>query len=309
MSMQKIRVDIQDNQDIVNFLTEKLDELSLIVNVFFEYLIIPREGYIQINKTNIKSGMINPPVITGQMIDYVIRNILNVVYDIEVTVESSYLQVFKSLKAKYKTQGTLTTNEEYSSDDYSILFFGHMSGKVNDLFNELQKATTTIDKIEIPVFPKTLPYIDDSVELSIIRYLNYLLMMIYSNDRTELMENIDLYNMKEGSNTFSPRDYGFLDDQSNITLQSFIWILSGLTDWIEKDYIEEEDVKYLIKIMSNIKNIKVGNEVNEVQEMNIRNAFFVNNFLISDKATRQLSNYLNLVKDEEHLVKKFSVII
>ena len=72
--MQKVTIDISNNQDIIQYLASKLDQLSYTVNIFFDYIITPREGYVAVNKTSIQNGFINQPIITGQIVDYVIKN-------------------------------------------------------------------------------------------------------------------------------------------------------------------------------------------------------------------------------------------
>jgi hypothetical protein len=327
MSMQKVTIDISNNQDIIQYLASKLDQLSYTVNIFFDYIITPREGYVAVNKTSIQNGFINQPIITGQIVDYVIKNILNVSYDKEILVDTSYIQVFKLLKSKYKQTNLISQSEEITKDDYTLLFFANMTGKVKDMFDSLQTSTIIKDKIEIPMYGRLLDYISENVETSIIKYLNYILTNILQDQdqlNSQTQEAIQLYELVEGTNVIYPKDYGFLNYEYNIIVQSFVWIFCGLLDWLEKDYIEEEDVKYLIRVMYPEKKFSVRLDTLEFNEENdefhlqneslINGALFVNNFLVSKKATRMLSALLIWIvemdkEDINHIYKKFSNII
>jgi len=335
MSMQKVVIDISNNQHLVQYLASKLDQLSYTVNLFFDYIITTREGYIPVNKNSVQNGLINTPIITGQIVDYTIKNILNVSYDTEILFETSYLQVFKTLKSKYKQSNLLSNEEEVTKDDYTLLFFANMTGKVKDMFNNLQTATIVKDKVTIPMYERLIDYISENVESSVVRYLNHILTNLLQEQEiiedsvleqleSQTQEAIELFESSSGTNLFNPKDYGFLNYEYNIIVQSFIWILSGLLDWLEKDYIEEEDVQYLIKLMYPEKNFFVNlqkitfNDDNDQfhyqNESLISGALFINNFIVSKKAIRLLSSFLVWIVDQNNedvnnIYRKFSNII
>jgi len=117
----------------------------------------------------------------------------------------------------------------------------------------------------------------------------------------------------DGDNISFPKNYNFIDDVDNAITQSFVWLMCGINDWLEKDYIEEEDVKYMIKIMFGDKvKIGKGSIYEEDVQVNIKEAMFLSEFYTSESASILMSKLLSNIKNDETLIKRayqFSIII
>ena len=91
--------------------------------------------------------------------------------------------------------------------------------------------------------------------------------------------------------------------------------MCGLNDWLEKDYIEEEDVKYMAKIMFNSLSADMlsDSDINEDVKINIKEALFLSDFFTSDKAANLMSKLFSNIKEGNDgitkRVKQFSIVI
>ena len=85
----------------------------------------------------------------------------------------------------------------------------------------------------------------------------------------------------------------------------------------DKDYIDEDDVKYMSKIMfgSLSSDMLSDTEINEDVKINIKEALFLSDFFTSDKAANLMSKLFSNIKqnyDNENInkvVKQFSIVI
>ena len=130
--------------------------------------------------------------------------------------------------------------------------------------------------------------------------------VISVDDESSVVESIETYKSKEGSNAFFPKDYKFVDDSDNIIVQSLVWILCGLNDWLEKDTIDEYDINTLAKFLNKKSNIleefieyENEDEVNIKEKLKI--AMFYNNFFISKNALNKLLEiFIKLQKEMKY---------
>jgi len=346
--IEKSFLDISNNNDVILFLSQKLDELSYSVNTFFEYIVTPRDGYVIVNKTNIKNKIIQRPMITRQIVEYVLRNVLDVVMDLECQLETSYSPVFKH----YIQYSKLSSFADKTVDNYNFLFASQMTPKVQDLFDELDSSLLEDKDNKVPMFKRMLPYVAEDIDVPVLKYLNYLLSTVYDNDPDQsqetIKENIAYFKMREGTNTFIPKDYGFMDDYDNVITQSFVWMICGLTDWLEKEFVDVQDVVYMSKIMfpKQFEDIKMNfltekkqfytyevslkkkasdpqrklmyklaqkqEEKNVTAIENLKTALFINNFFVSEKAVELMENIMYFVKnidDEEYKDRLKEIIV
>jgi len=119
----------------------------------------------------------------------------------------------------------------------------------------------------------------------------------------------------DGDNVIFPKNFNFNDDDDNIIVQTFVWLMCGLNDWLEKDYIEEEDVKYMAKIMLGglASEMLSDTEINDDVKINIKEALFLSDFFTSDKAATLMSKLFSNIKENYEViskrVKQFSIVI
>jgi len=300
-------LNILNNKELTSFVLDWIDELVETCCLFLQYIIKAREGYWRINRENV--SYTGYPSIGGTLINYVIKNILNIEYiktpTINVLINPILTEYLKSRNVDFKN----------ASDLYSIIFSSKMSSDLKI------KLTEIFDGSEII-------YLKDSAYEPFKNFIIYMVNeVLYSSDDITnfsiVNENIQMYNLKEGSNTFYPKDYGFIQDSDNIITQSFVWIICGLNDWLEKDSIDTEDILTLNKILEkNTSNLFISSYSDEEELFNIKeklkNAMFYNNFFISEAALDKLTiMFINLHNEylsnpESYIIqriKRFSVII
>ena len=92
--------------------------------------------------------------------------------------------------------------------------------------------------------------------------------------------------------------------------------MCGLNDWLEKDYIEEDDVKYMARIMFGGLSVDMlDGEINDDVKINIKEALFLSDFFTSDKAANLMSKLFSNIKEQNNIdsinkrVKQFSIVI
>ena len=276
-----------ENKNLINFLIDKLDDLVSTSCYFFEYLLIPREGYVLITKENIEKedDSVSEPIIGGTLINYTISNILGHKY-----TTFPYYDIYTSyIIDSYLLKQNIDISK--LSDKYSTLFENKLSVDVKIKIQEI------MDK-------KFEKYIRESVYSPIDNYLLWLTSVIIESpeniDNDEIiLKNIQYFNSQEGNNIFIPKDYNFYEEDGNILTQTFIWILCGMNDWLEKNIITYTDIIFMNKILSSSdksvladKNLRSvdKNDKYKYTEQNLKSAIFSNDFFISDKALDKLVN-------------------
>ncbi len=283
-------------EQLIDYIKDKGNEVANIACSFFEFILIPRDYYIPITPEM-------KPLITDKMLSYVIQNILGVI----INSDTKYTINFDI----FKVNGLDT---QYPVND---LFLSNMSEKLKNTMSYLNIADPTVI-----ITPKCIGLFKDYIE----HVLNEALLVLsegdIDSDINVIMnkhKNISKYLkdnlISDGDNTLLPKDYGFLDDNDNIIVQSFVWILCGLNDWLDKDYIEEDDVKYMSKILfhSLTSDMLSGSEVNEDIKIKIKSALFLSNFYVSDKAGNLMSKLFSNIKEYYDLhskrIRQLSIVI
>jgi len=288
---EQLKIDIPEQ--LTEYLKGKAKELATVSSLFFEYILLPRDNYVEVT-----SEM--KPKITDQMLSYVIQNILGTVIDTSVKYTSNYNTIFKVPEI----------NSEFEINDF---FISNSSQKLRNTLSYLNPANESI------VTEKAMELVKDYLDHHLNMALNILTEGEIENYQSTFnkIKNINEYleeNLNtDGDNISFPKNYNFIDDVDNAITQSFVWLMCGINDWLEKDYIEEEDVKYMIKIMFGDKvKIGKGSIYEEDVQVNIKEAMFLSEFYTSESASILMSKLLSNIKNDETLIKRayqFSIII
>jgi len=290
-------------------LYKEYDFLINVISDFFSYITIKRDGYIDISSESIDSKLIGKPKLTDTMVKYVIRNILGV----DIIYSTIQIRRFIQFEFFEKLQISLMSKDQIEAD-----FADHLS---KDIQNVLKQVYTK-DDIEL---------ITNGAFNEITQYMNFVYTQFTISDQEELsleviQSNIDNWTHRKGDNVFVPIDYKFNNDIYNTMLQSYIWVLCGLTDWLEKDTIDEIDVKFANKILfygfETYFNQKININVSKntpqyiVVSDNISRALYTRDFFVSKTAlemlAKNMSNLINqyhtdlLVYDKSVEEKEFS---
>ncbi len=293
-------INIQENDVLVYYLSSKTKELVQTVNLFLEFLMDPKEGYMQVTRENVEYNYVRKPIITGQMVQYVIRNILGTSYTIYPTFTNSYSTIF--------SKDAISSETDYIEHFY-------VSNMKKELKDKIKEVSNT-SKIE---------YINESAREETLKYLDYLLNTIIKseddiNRADEIIDELQI----EGDNAFSPIDYGFLDDNDNILVGTFLWLFCGLEDWLENNVVNSNDIDIMLQLLlsekmkSKYKTFTEETTIDEDEKLTIHkhllDAFLVKELFLTNKAVEKLINvFYNITnykgKDKESLiirVKQFS---
>lgn len=281
--MKKI---IELPEDLNDYILLKAKELAYTMSTFFEYIISPREHYVEISLAEMK------PHITEQMLRYCIQNILGIVVDYNTDYTANYDKILNIGDGK----------TEYVINDFFIL---NMSDDLNSLLQPLliSEGYLFVSSKAMNAFKNYLDHV-----------LNQALLALTDGNISERVEE-DIKDkdvmtvlhesiITDGDNVIFPKNYGFNDDEHNIMLQSFIWLLCGLTDWLDKDYIDTVDVTYMFLILFGSRDI--SSAISSKQEPDdikstIKEAMFLNDFYINEKAVSMLNkrfSYINYYTGE-----------
>lgn len=281
--MKKI---IELPEELNDYILLKSKELAYTMCTFFEYIISPREHYVEINLSEMK------PHITDQMLSYCIQNILGIVVDYNTDYTADYDRILKMDENK----------SEYVINDFFIL---NMSDDLKSFLEHLLKTEgyLFLSKRAMDIFRN---YLDHVLQQALLALTDGGITETVEQDikdkdiTTILYENI----ITDGDNVIYPKNYGFNDDEHNVMLQSFVWLLCGLTDWLDKDYIDTVDVTYMFLILFGSRDI--GSAISSKQEPDdikttIKEAMFLNDFYINEKAVNMLNkrfSYINYYTGE-----------
>jgi hypothetical protein len=220
------------------------------------------------------------PNITEQMLSYCIQNILGVVVDYNTEYTSNYERILNMSDSK----------SEYIINDFFVL---NMSETLKDVLRELLKVDSYLF-ISLKAMNTFRSYLD--------HVLNQALLALTDGNIEENVEQeikdkdiLSILNeniVTDGDNVLFPKNYGFNDDEHNIMMQTFVWLLCGLTDWLDKDYIDSVDVTYMFFILYG--STDVGSKISSKQEPDdiksiIKETMFLNDFYINEKAVNILN--------------------
>ncbi len=269
--MKKI---IELPEELNDYILLKAKELAYTMGIFFEYILTPREHYVEIMLSTMK------PNITEQMLSYCIQNILGVVIDYNTEYTSNYERILNMSDSK----------SEYIINDFFVL---NMTETLKDVLGELLKVDGYLF-ISLKAMNTFRSYLD--------HVLNQALLALTDGNIEENVEQeikdkdiLSILNdniVTDGDNVLFPKNYGFNDDEHNIMMQTFVWLLCGLTDWLDKDYIDSVDVTYMFFILYG--STDIGSKISSKQEPDdiksiIKETMFLNDFYINEKAVNILN--------------------
>jgi hypothetical protein len=285
-------------EQLLKYIKDKGNELAIISCLFFEFILTPRDNYIPITPEM-------KPKITDKMLSYIVQNILGVV----VNSDTKYTINFDVFTVP-------ELNTQYPVND---IFLSNMSEKLKNTMSylDVNENKHIITTKSIGIFKEYIEHVlneallvlsEGDMEMEINSIMNK-----HKNILTYLEDNLTT----DGDNTLFPKDFGFIDDTENIIVQTFVWLLCGLNDWLDKDYIEEEDVKYMSKILfsSLSSDMLNGSKTNEDIKIKIKSALFLSDFYVSEKAGNLMSKLFSNIKENYGLssiskrIRQLSIVI
>ncbi len=291
--MKKI---IEIPEELENYILLKAKELAFTMTTFFEYIISPREHYIEIKLLEMK------PHITEKMLSYCIQNILGIVLDFNSQYTSNYDKILFT--------GTKLT--EYSINDFFII---NCTDNLKDHIEGLLKLEgyLFVSTKAMEIFRNYLDHVLNQALLALSEgNLDSDLDEVFKNSKGNIIQIINDYVITDGDNVLFPKNYGFNEDEHNILMQSFVWILCGLNDWLDKDYIDTVDITTTKRILFGSTDFdkKVNSkETPDDITITIKESMFLNDFYINEKAVNRLNKLFNNInyysgEDKEQLIKR-----
>ena len=292
-------VNILNNKQLTRFVLDCIDEMVDNCCLFLNYIIKYREGYWKISAENVK--ITGYPSIGGTLINYVVSNIMNIEYNKHPVINA----IINPILSEYLKQYNVTY--DLDSNLYTLIFEHKMSQDLKIKLNDIYK----VESGDIKEFKYLKDTAYNAINKFIISMINEILYfngeVISIEDESSIIESIELYKSKEGSNTFIPKDYKFIEDTDNIIVQSLVWLICGLNDWLEKDTIDVYDITTVPLILDKKTNtlLKQASKESEEELYNTKEklkiAMFYNNFLISKKALDELTNlFINLQQEVKY---------
>lgn len=291
--MKKI---IEIPEDLENYILLKAKELAYTMTSFFEYIVSPRDHYVEINFLEMK------PHITEKMLSYCIQNILGIVIDFNTQYTANYDKIL--------FLGEKLT--EYTTNDFFII----------NCREVLKEHIEGLLKLEGYLFISTqamelfINYLDHTLNQALLALtegdLDTDLELAFKNSSGNINQILNDYVITDGDNVLFPKNYGFNEDEHNILIQSFIWVLCGLTDWLDKDYIDTVDFTYMKIILFGSTDFDKKINSKEVPDditVTIKEAMFLNDFYINEKAVTRLNKLFNNINyykgdDKDQLIKR-----
>jgi hypothetical protein len=198
--------------------THLTDQCCSVFALFIEYLVYPRSNYYEVSADNIKQGLTRSPVLTRQMIEYCLKNIL------------PYANILKMPELEYKERVDIALD----SVSMKALIESKLSSKFKNEFSNLVNNSNWIEPYALNTFDRFLK-----------KYFYY----ISFNGTIVEPDNIK-GQLERSKNMFKqPIDSGFSYDTQNYIVMAFVWVLSGLVDWLEKSDIDMIDVNVMTRII------------------------------------------------------------
>lgn len=298
-------VDVNNYPSLLTYLKSKLKELVQTTSLFLEILLLPRDGYIRVSKENIQYKYVQKPVITGQMVRYVTRNILGEVSDVHPVYTSNYNSLFSS---------TESNSSEYDYVEY--FYVTNMKPEFKEYLSSLLSNENNI-----------VEYINESGKEETLKYLDHLLnSIIKSEEDLERVDELIDELPYEGDNAANPKSYGFIDENDNILMGSLVWVFCGLEDWLESNVIQQDDIDIAVQIIlserlkkeySSFLVSKVDDVSKEALRKHLIDAFYTNGLFLTNKSIEKLIHvFYNLrnpkKKDKQVIdvrIRRFSYVI
>ena len=208
---------------LIHWREKKMKDITYCLTTFFNYLSTPRMGFSPV-KTSLDDPLSVRPVITRDMINYIIKEI----FPCSSMINDDML--FEVYRVPPDISNAITTliKEEIENRSYLI------PSKVKNAENVSAEL-----KIEPGVVQTIWTYLSKGMDS-----LAYL-----STDDSEIRQRILTAEITTIARRNCIKNYGFNDDAENCAFQSILYIIVSLTDWLEIDEIGNNEVKTAYKII------------------------------------------------------------
>jgi|688.fasta_scaffold07870_5 hypothetical protein len=236
---------MSQNQTFTNIISSLNDQCIGVFAVFLEYIVHPRNNYFVVSRENVNAGLTKAPMLTSQMVEYCLTNIL------------PFSRVMKGPEVSRSLIPNFVDAAHLKS-----MFEGKLSSKFKKEYEKL---------VTIWVEPYALN-----------TYIQFVQKYIYFiSIKNNVLDLDDHKNQLERSKNVltvtalgNPVDYGFKYDSQNYVAGSMIWVLAGLTDWLEKSDVDFIDVNVMTRILIPSGN-KIKNFTKDVVESKKEDQIFV----------------------------------
>lgn len=268
-------LNLNNYPELKTYVKNKVSCLCRTAAIMMNYICSKRDGYVEVSKQNISNQIINFPLLSKQLIDYILSQIYKVdmkqvaSYDIILSFSSEFIyQEYKPLSEQLRT--LYKRKQKVEKDKIDVK---KSNEDIEEIRDRLKKKGLTGNELETKLkseinkmLSETAPYIHPDAIKTIFNYARWIIFNIIPDANVTFYDNDILYRIKEfeesletTQNVIKPQDRGFIDDQDNIALNSILWLMCGIVDWLDKDTIE-------IKEFAVLKQILLGNVSSDSSE-------------------------------------------
>lgn len=265
---------------LISWRDGKIRDLSYCVATFFNYVSVPRDGFLQVSR---ETGVdTTAPVISMELCQYVLREIFPC---IQMTKENT----FTVFRVPNRIQDTIYRTIRKYIDNKSFI--------------KPIKSTEslTLDSGNVKNFPINIPELE--IQLGVIQAIwtyisNGMDALAYeSSTNEEVQEKIEDAEQANLQKRNSIRNYGFNDDLENSAFQALLYVIVALMDWLEVDLVTKTEIEHAYKIivprdiqtrLTPIKNTTLSDTISK--------AFVGANLIPTDEAVELAGNVMVQIK-------------
>jgi hypothetical protein len=259
------RINLNDYPELQQYVKNKIKDLCNISAILMSYICLNRPGYIEVNQKNIYNEIIRFPFLSQDLVEYIITQILkvdfNIVasYEINLGIPSNFIfENYKPLSEQLKNIYKNNSSKQEKGSAVEKRFVSKIKEKLKEKdFKSLSK------EYDVFIHPHALRTIYNYGKWIV---SNIILDLDYQYDSRRLIENIKNFETKlqNTSNISKPQDRGLMEEE-NIIVNSILWLLCGVVDWLDKETIETKEFVVIKQLLLNDVVIETNERITEIE--------------------------------------------
>jgi len=217
---------------LIDWRDGKIRDLSYCVATFFNYLSIPRQGFLEVDRQ--RGVNTADPVISLELCQYVLREIFPC---LQMTLEKDFM-VFR---APIRFQNTIYKTIRKYIANKSFIKPIKKSEPVTLESGDVKKFAVEVPELEIQlgVIQAIWTYISNGMNA-----LAY--QSSTDEDIRDRIGDAEQLNLQKRN---ALKNYGFNDDLENSAFQALLYVVVTLMDWLEVDVVGKAEIEHAYKIL------------------------------------------------------------
>lgn len=274
----------EDDKDLfpalISWRDGKIRDLSYCVATFFNYISIPREGFLEVSRQAEVNAV--APMISLELCQYVLREIFPC---LQMTLEKN----FTVFRVSLRLQNTIYQSIRKYVANKSFIQQIKTTEPVTLESGDVKRVSVTVPELEIQlgVIQAIWTYISNG--------MNALAYESSANEEIQdKIEDAEQLNLQKRN---ALKNYGFNDDLENSAFQALLYIVVALMDWLEIDVVTQAEIEHAYKILvpPDIQEQLVPIKNTTLREI-ISQAFTAANLIPTDEAIELASHVMVQVK-------------